>query len=108
MTAPLLYVDGAKNAVQSTGYGASQDVAVGATSAQSALLPATTRIIRLCATTNCRIRIGTNPTALATDTFLPANAVEYVRIPATDTTTQFRVAVIQVSAGGTLNITIAI
>lgn len=85
-------------------YGTAQNITVGASSAQSTVIGTVgqtpNRLIRLCATTNCRIAIGTSPTATASSTLLPANIVEYVELTAGE-----RVAVIQDSAGGTLSIT---
>ena len=85
-------------------YGAAQNVSVGASSVQSTVIGTAgqtpNRLIRLCATTNCRIAIGTNPTATATSTLLPANVVEYAELSPGE-----RFAVIQDSAAGTLSIT---
>ncbi|CAB4141078.1 hypothetical protein UFOVP413_34 [uncultured Caudovirales phage] len=85
-------------------YGNAQNVSIGASSVQSTVIGTAgqtpNRLIRLCATTNCRIAIGTNPTASATSTLLPANAIEYCEL-----TPGERFAVIQDSAAGTLSIT---
>ena len=81
--------------------GASQDVAYGSSSAASAAFGAQTYKVRLVATTDCRIRISDGtPTAVATDTYLPALAAEYFTV-----TPGQKVAAIQVSSAGTLNVT---
>jgi hypothetical protein len=81
--------------------GASQDVAYGSSSAASAPFGAQTYKVRLVATTDCRIRIGDGtPTAVATDTYLPALAAEYFTV-----TPGQKVAAIQASSAGTLNVT---
>jgi hypothetical protein len=60
-------------------------------------------IIRLLATTDCHVALGTNPTADGTCLFLPGNMPEYFACATTD-----QVAVIQDSAAGNLYITPAI
>lgn len=47
---------------------------------QSAAVAATTRIVRLCATQDCRYKIGADPMALATSAYLPAKYDRYVKI----------------------------
>ncbi|MGE0252001.1 MAG: hypothetical protein AB7G80_05005 [Dongiaceae bacterium] len=84
-------------------YGAAQNVTVGASSVQSSAVAAGTRLIRLCANVPCRVAIGSNPTASATSTLIPANSVEVVEIAG-----GHKVAVIQDSAGGTLSVTEAV
>lgn len=54
-----------------------QEVTISGTSAQSAAFNAATKIIRINADAACRIRAGSNPTALATDTRINADAPEY-------------------------------
>ena len=81
--------------------GASQDVAYGSSSSASAAFGAQTYKVRLVATTDCRIRISDGtPTAVAIDTYLPGLAAEYFTV-----TPGQKVAVIQVSSAGTLNVT---
>jgi hypothetical protein len=81
--------------------GTSQDLAVGAASAQSSAVGASTSVIRVIAKTNdARIRIGANPTAVAADTLVKTGVAEYFAVKGGD-----KVAAIQDSAGGTLNIT---
>lgn len=63
---------------------ASQDVAIGATSAQSDAFSATTVLVRVVADVACYIDIATDPTAAAEDTYLPANAPEYFRVAGFD------------------------
>jgi hypothetical protein len=79
--------------------GTSQDVTFDA-SAQSAALAATTTLVRLCATQDCRYLIGSNPTALSTSVLLPAGVVEYVEV-----TGGYKVAAIKSgAAAGKLNV----
>lgn len=82
--------------------GVSDYITVNGTSAQSAAFGANTFEIRVVSTTNCHIKIGDDPTAAATDNnglYLPAGVVEYYHV-----TPGQKVAVIQDSAGGTLNV----
>ena len=70
-------------------------------SAASAAFGAQTYKVRLVATTDCRIRISDGtPTAVATDSYLPASAAEYFTV-----TPGQKVAAMQVSSAGTLNVT---
>lgn len=62
---------------------ATQNIAVGGASANSASLNAATRIVRLVADQNCRIEIAASPTALSTSLALVAGSVEYFGVPAT-------------------------
>jgi len=57
-----------------------QTVTIGATSAQSSAFQASTNLIRVVADATCAIAIGANPTATATNLFLPANVVEYFEV----------------------------
>lgn len=86
--------------------GASQDVTISGTSAQSAAIGTaggSNVLVRVVATTACRILEGSNPTAVATSTLLPAGVVEYLEVTAGN-----KIAGIQESAGGKLNITVCI
>lgn len=80
-----------------------QEVTIGAASAQSTAIGTAGRspnlVIRIVATTACRILTGSNPTAVATSALLPANTVEFTEITPGD-----KIAVIQESAGGKLSI----
>ena len=80
--------------------GSSSNVTIGAASAQSAAFGSQTFDIRLVSTVASHVRIGSNPTAVAADTLLPANVPEYFHVYPGE-----KVAVIQDSAGGTLNVT---
>lgn len=87
--------------LQSTRPGASQNVAIGGSSTQSAAFATSTSRVRLSATGACHIALGTNPTATATSTYLPANVVEFVEVLGGE-----KVAVIQDGAStGNLNVT---
>lgn len=79
--------------------GASQRVAIGATSVQSASIGDTTGIVRLSASTDCFVAFGTNPVATVNSLYLPAGMVEYLGINPGE-----KVAVLQVSAAGFLSI----
>lgn len=80
---------------------AAQEVAVGPASTVSTAFAGQTRQVRVAATVACRIRVGDGtPTAAATDTYLPANVVEYL-----DVTPGQRIAAIQETAAGKLSVT---
>lgn len=74
-------------------FAASQAVSF-STSTQSTAVSAQTDVVRLVATTDCHVQIGTNPTATTSSAFLPAGVVEYVGIKGGD-----KVAAIQRSGG---------
>lgn len=59
-----------------------QTVAIGAASAQSVALNASTTLIRVATDIACRIVSGANPTALATSLPLAAGQSEYFGVPA--------------------------
>ncbi len=90
----------AKNVFQAIVPGDSHTRSVGASSAQSAQVGTKTSIVRLFCTVDCFIKIGANPTAAATDMFLPGGIIEYYGCNPGD-----KVAAIQSSTGGTLYIT---
>jgi hypothetical protein len=52
-------------------------VVIGASSAQSAAFAVTTRFIEISADANCRIAVGSNPTATANNTLLQSGGVLY-------------------------------
>jgi hypothetical protein len=78
---------------------ASQNVSFTGTSAQSTATALTTWQVRLIADSDCYIVIGANPTATTSGTWLPATSPEYFAVHPGD-----KVAVIQKSASGTLNL----
>ena len=80
--------------------GAAQTVAVGATSAASTAFGAGTFAIRVASTSACRIVINGNPTAAATDAYLPANWVSELTVSPGE-----KIAVIQDTAAGSLSVT---
>lgn len=84
--------------------GTSQDVAIGASSAQSTAIGTAgdkpKKLVRIAATTACRILVGTNPTATTTSTLLFANSAEFIWL-----TPGYKIAVLQETAAGKLNIT---
>jgi hypothetical protein len=78
--------------------GAGEKVTVSGTSAQSAVMPANTSLVRVCMSAAGYVAIGTNPTAVNTaGMYMPAGLVEYFAIKPGE-----QVAAIQDSAGGTL------
>ena len=86
---------------QSSRLGAAQEVAIGAASAASAAFGGQIYQVRVAATSACRIRIGDGtPTALATDSYLPADRPEYFTC-----TPGQKIAVIQEAAAGKLSVT---
>jgi hypothetical protein len=99
MPAPSAIMDGNGNPIPVLQYGASQAVAFGPASLQSTALAADTRVVRLCATNACYVKVGANPTATANDPLLPANMPEYIQVLGGE-----KVAVLQVAAAGSLNI----
>lgn len=90
--------DSSSAPVQALKLSTPQQVAIGGASVQSTAIGA--NWVRLCATVACRIAIGSNPTAVAAGTYLPANVPEYFQCYPTDL-----VAVIQETGAGNLSIT---
>lgn len=88
---------------QASRAGTSQDITTGAASATlTTALGSQTYQVRLSATAACRFRVveAAGGTAVATDTLLPANWVEYITV-----TPGQKIAAIQESAAGKLNVT---
>jgi len=83
--------------------GTSQVLTTSSSSQQSTAVSDKTSIIRLFCTKDCFIAIGPNPTVTTSGTtgaFLPGGIIEYFGVNPND-----KIAVIQVSASGTLYIT---
>ena len=81
--------------------GASQNLAIGAASAQNGTaFNQQTQALMLTPTSDCHVAIGSNPTATATSTLLKASTPYVFLIGLGD-----KLAVIQDAAAGTLNIT---
>ena len=82
-------------------FAASQNVSYDA-SVQSNAVSTHVDVVRVVATTDCHIQIGTNPTATTSSAFLPAGVVEYIGIKGGD-----KVAAIKRSGStaGVLNVT---
>lgn len=55
-------------------------VAYTGTAAASTAFGGQTRMVRIAANSACHYLIGVTPTAAVTDTFLPANTIEYVTV----------------------------
>ena len=88
--------------------GDSQNVATSAVSAQSTAITADIAVVRLFGTEDMYIEFGSNPTALTNGTsmYLPAGVPEYFAVPRTlKAAGTCKIAAIQVSTGGVLNIT---
>lgn len=67
------------NPLQVPKLGTSQDVSFDG-SVQSVAFAATTKVIRLCSTQDCRFLVSANPTALATSARLPANTIAHIEV----------------------------
>lgn len=80
--------------------GAQQQVAIGAGSLQSAKFANTARALRIAPDQDIHYRVRANPTALATDAFLAAGAVEDIQIKSGE-----RIAIIQDSTAGFVTLT---
>ncbi len=81
--------------------GASQALAFTNVSAQSVAVGANTTLVRLFATEDCFIAIGSNPTAAANSSmFIPSGISEYIGIAKGD-----KIAAIYSTTNGTLYIT---
>lgn len=81
--------------------GVSVKVAYTETAGTTAAISTLANVVRVVATTDCFIKIGTNPTAVADDDcYLPALVPEYFACPE-----GAKVSAVQVSAGGTLYVT---
>lgn len=61
---------------------AEQHVAVGVSSASSEAFNAATKFVRVVSDTACNIAFGSTPSALTTEHFLPANAIEFYAVVA--------------------------
>lgn len=80
--------------------GISQQLSISGSSQQSAAFSATPNLVRLFATKDCYIEIGTNPTATSSSMFLPGGIVEYFGL-----FSGYKLAVLQASSSGTLYVT---
>lgn len=81
--------------------GLCQDVTIGAASvACTTAFGAQTFKVRIKVTSDCRIRIDKTPTAISTDTYMSSGDVEWFTCNPGE-----KIACIQVSAAGTMNIT---
>jgi hypothetical protein len=57
-------------------------------------------VVRVVATTDCYIKVDKSPTATTSDVLLPASDPEYIIVNPGE-----KISAIQVSSGGTLNVT---
>ena len=81
--------------------GATQTVAVGASSAASNAVNANTREIRVIATVDAYVEISSAPTASSSSFILPAFTVEYLRVAGADKVAFLRIG----STTGTARVT---
>jgi hypothetical protein len=93
-------IDPSGNPLPAIFMGTSQNRSIEATSQQSAPFGSATRIIRVVSDVDCRVAIGQNPAADGNSTLLKAGVPEYWGCQGND-----RIAVLQESSGGSLNIT---
>lgn len=92
---------GIPGAFQAIYQGTVQNVSIGASSVQSTAVGEGTKVVRLVATSACYVLVGDNPTVSASNgTYLAAGQPELVGIKPGQ-----KVAVIQASSGGSLNMT---
>lgn len=104
MTTTYLAKDRFNHAIQCLSPSTTQTVTISGTSAATTnALNKNTVVIRVLATTNCFINIGTGtPTATTSGLPLMASVPEYFRVDGSQT---LKVAGIQMSAGGSLYVT---
>lgn len=88
-----------RDIVQALRPATNQQVSVSSASAATATA-FTKTVVRVCSTTDCRVAIGADPTALATSLLLPAGVVEYFAVSPGD-----KLAAIRESADGLLTVT---
>lgn len=82
-------------------FGTAENVTTSGTSAASSAIPAQYQEVRIHCTEATYVRVGDGtPTAIVGDTLIPAGGTEYVRVSPGQ-----KVAGIQVSTGGIMNIT---
>ena len=93
-------VDKNSKGFQAIYIGTNQTVSITGTSAQSSAFQTGARIVRLFATQDCFVAIGSNPTATTSDCFMPSGLVQYFGVQEGQ-----KLAVIRSSSNGTLYIT---
>jgi len=83
--------------------GTEQTISVAsASAATSTAFGQTSRVVRIVSTTDCHIAFAASPTATTSNTYLPANQVEYFKVPTPGTS---KLAAIRANADGTLYVT---
>lgn len=104
MTTTRLAMDRYNHAIQALKPGTCQTVAYTGTAARTTnAMSGDTLVVRLVATTDCFVLIGTgSPTAATTDMFLPGGQVEYFRVDGKDTV---KISAIRSVADGSLYVT---
>ena len=89
--------------IQALPLGSTQTISVTSSSAaNSTAFAAGTTAVRVVSTTDCHIIFGTSPTATTSTAYLPANQVEYFKVPVPGTS---KLAAIRANADGTLYVT---
>ena len=86
--------------IQALKPGVNQHVAYNGTAGTSNAVNSNTRVIRVVCTSDAFVKVAASPTAVNTDTFMPAGIPEYFRCAGND-----KVSAIQNSASGTCRIT---
>jgi hypothetical protein len=76
-----------------------ENVAYTGTAGQSAAFASGIHAIRICSSTAAYYKIGGNPTATSSDTYLPADEIEYLIVNPGQ-----KISFLQVSTGGTASI----
>ena len=83
--------------------GTEQTISVTSSSAAtSSAFAGDSLIVRIVSTTDCHIAFAASPTATTSNTYLPANQVEYFKVPTPGTS---KLAAIRANADGTLYVT---
>ena len=90
-------------AIQALQIGTEQTISVASSSeATSNAFADTSGVVRVVSTTDCHLAFAASPTATTSNTYLPANQVEYFKVPAPGTS---KLAAIRANADGTLFVT---
>lgn len=89
--------------IQALEIGTEQTISVAsASAATSNAMGSSSRVVRVVSTTDCHIAFAASPTATTSNTYLPANQVEYFKVPVPGTS---KLAAIRANADGTLYVT---
>ena len=89
--------------IQALELGTVQTISVtNSSAATSSAMASGSRVVRVVSTTDCHILFAASPTATTSSTYLPANQVEYFKVPVLGTS---KLAAIRANADGTLYVT---